>query len=56
MSDAAAHDWSILDVDPTQQKVTDTDAYVRPLMQWHFGPETGSPFWLDRRSRLDFDP
>ena len=23
------------------------DAHVRDMMQWHFSPETGSPFWLD---------
>ncbi|MEE2776356.1 MAG: hypothetical protein VYE73_06280 [Acidobacteriota bacterium] len=26
------------------------------MMQWHFDPETGSPFWLDFASSLDFDP
>ncbi|MFC8670419.1 AMP-binding protein [Streptomyces sp. NPDC057199] len=25
-------------------------------MQWHFSPETGSPFWLERARALDFDP
>jgi hypothetical protein len=25
-------------------------------MQWHFGPETGSPFWLKRAESLPFDP
>ena len=32
------------------------DAHVREMVAWHFGPETGSPFWLDFASRLDFDP
>jgi phenylacetate-coenzyme A ligase PaaK-like adenylate-forming protein len=25
-------------------------------MAWHFSPETGSPFWLERAKTLDFDP
>lgn len=32
-----------------QQHLTD-------IMTWHFSPDTGSPFWLNRRSQLDFDP
>jgi hypothetical protein len=32
------------------------DAWVRELMQWHFDPATGCPFWLDFASRLDWDP
>ncbi|MEV0205078.1 AMP-binding protein [Streptomyces sp. NPDC050788] len=56
MSVPGAPDWSILDIDPLQQTVTDADAYVRTLMQWHFGTETGSPFWLRRRAELNFDP
>ncbi|MCX4092560.1 phenazine antibiotic biosynthesis protein [Nocardia sp. alder85J] len=29
---------------------------MRELMQWHFRPETGTPYWLRRRAALDFDP
>ncbi|WP_328315554.1 phenazine antibiotic biosynthesis protein [Streptomyces sp. NBC_00388] len=32
------------------------DAHVRAMMHWHFDPGTGSPFWLERRDRLGFDP
>ncbi|HZI95147.1 MAG TPA: hypothetical protein VFE84_12945 [Patescibacteria group bacterium] len=32
------------------------DAHVRETVRWHFSPQTGSPFWLDAASRLDFDP
>jgi phenylacetate-coenzyme A ligase PaaK-like adenylate-forming protein len=32
------------------------DAHVREIVQWHFNPETGTPFWLDVASRLDWDP
>ncbi|ANN15818.1 phenazine antibiotic biosynthesis protein [Amycolatopsis orientalis] len=34
----------------------DPDQFVQAAMKWHFTPETGSPFWLDRRTKLDFDP
>jgi hypothetical protein len=32
------------------------DAHVREMVQWHFSPETGCPFWLDYATKLDFDP
>ena len=32
------------------------DAHVRETINWHFDPETGSPFWLDFASKLDWDP
>jgi hypothetical protein len=32
------------------------DAHVREMVAWHFSPETGSPFWLERAGRLSFDP
>jgi hypothetical protein len=32
------------------------DAWVRDLMQWHFDPATGSPFWLEYAARAGFDP
>ncbi len=25
-------------------------------VHWHFSDETGSPFWLEKKSELDFDP
>lgn len=34
----------------------DPDELVRAAMRWHFSPETGSPFWLERAKSLDFDP
>ncbi|MFE2276710.1 AMP-binding protein [Streptomyces sp. NPDC059454] len=49
---------------PTTHPVLDLPAHVQPdpdefiqaAMEWHFGPETGSPFWLRRAKSLDFDP
>ena len=32
------------------------DAWVREVIQWHFSPETGCPFWLERAARLGWDP
>jgi len=32
------------------------DAHVRDIVDWHFDPETGCPFWLDYASRLGWDP
>jgi len=32
------------------------DAHVREIVQWHFDPETGSPFWLEFASKLGWDP
>jgi len=29
---------------------------IEAAMRWHFSPETGSPFWLERAKKLDFDP
>ena len=31
---------------PTEAS-TQLDAHVREMIQWHFSPETGCPFWLD---------
>ncbi|HEV2762269.1 MAG TPA: hypothetical protein VGV38_04675 [Pyrinomonadaceae bacterium] len=32
------------------------DAWVREVVAWHFDPETGTPFWLERAASLGFDP
>ena len=32
------------------------DAWVRDIVQWHFDPATGCPFWLEFASQLDWDP
>ncbi|GAA0320241.1 phenazine antibiotic biosynthesis protein [Actinoallomurus spadix] len=34
----------------------DPDEFVRAAMEWHFNPETGSAYWLNRAKTLDFDP
>lgn len=32
------------------------DAHVREIINWHFSPETGCPFWLDWAKNAGFDP
>ncbi len=32
------------------------DSHVREIVQWHFSPETGCPFWLDWASKAGWDP
>ena len=32
------------------------DAWVRELMQWHFSPDTGCPFWLQWAETAGWDP
>ncbi len=32
------------------------DAHTREMVGWHFSPETGSPYWLERAKGMDFDP
>jgi phenylacetate-coenzyme A ligase PaaK-like adenylate-forming protein len=35
---------------------TAADELIRAAMDWHFSPDSGSPFWLRRAESLDFDP
>ena len=35
---------------------TALDTHVREIVNWHFSPETGCPFWLAYAETLDFDP
>jgi hypothetical protein len=32
------------------------DSQTREMVEWHFDPETGSPFWLEKSKEFDFDP
>lgn len=34
----------------------DPDEFITAAMEWHFSPETGSPFWLERAETLGFEP
>ena len=48
-------DFSLLDV-PRDHPPEDADIYLRTAIAWHFGQDTGSPFWLRMAKDLDFDP
>ncbi|WP_022885292.1 phenazine antibiotic biosynthesis protein [Glaciibacter superstes] len=50
----SAPDLSVLDLAAGERP--DPDEFVRAAMHWHFSPQTGSPFWLQRAASLDFDP
>jgi len=45
---------------PTEKEIQDArkrlDTHVRQMVSWHFNPETGCPFWLERAKTLGFDP
>jgi phenylacetate-coenzyme A ligase PaaK-like adenylate-forming protein len=32
------------------------DAHVRDIVRWHFSPDTGTPFWLEKARSLKLDP
>ncbi len=42
--------------DKVRQARETLDAHVREIIAWHFNPETGAPFWLERAKTLGFDP
>ena len=35
---------------------TQLDAQVREVVRWHFSPDTGTPFWLEKAKGFNFDP
>ncbi|MGH9723271.1 MAG: hypothetical protein ACRD8O_23925 [Bryobacteraceae bacterium] len=39
-----------------QEAKTRLDTHVREIVEWHFNPNTGCPFWLDFASKLTWDP
>ena len=42
--------------DQARSRREELDAHVRDMVQWHFDPETGCPFWLEWASKSDWDP
>src|SRR5579875_1085572 len=50
----AGIDFSLLDV-PRTAPIDDPDAYLRAAVAWHFGEDTGSPYWLRTAETLHFD-
>ena len=39
-----------------QQAREQLDAHVREMIEWHFNPDTGCPFWLGKVKEWGFDP
>jgi hypothetical protein len=35
---------------------TQLDAHIREVVRWHFSPETGTPFWLEKAKSFTFNP
>jgi phenylacetate-coenzyme A ligase PaaK-like adenylate-forming protein len=35
---------------------TTLDQHLREILDWHFSPETGTPFWMDWASQQGWDP
>ncbi|OIN78696.1 AMP-binding protein [Mycobacterium malmoense] len=48
-------DFSLLDV-PRSVPVDDPEAYLSAAIAWHFGEDTGCPFWLRTARTLSFNP
>ena len=40
----------------TQAAQEKLDAHTREIIQWHFSPETGCPFWLDWAKKAGWNP
>jgi phenylacetate-coenzyme A ligase PaaK-like adenylate-forming protein len=41
---------------PTGRPQDSLDRWVREVVDWHFDPATGSPFWLDFAKKAGWDP
>lgn len=39
-----------------QHAAGELDSWVREVIDWHFSPETGCPFWLEYAENLSWDP
>jgi len=39
-----------------QQARERLDAHVREIVAWHFDPDKGTPFWLEKAKEFNFDP
>jgi D-arabinose 1-dehydrogenase-like Zn-dependent alcohol dehydrogenase len=44
----------VLDCHP--EELPDLTELIEAAMRWHFSPQTGSAFWLERAKQLEFDP
>src|SRR5207237_8538944 len=51
-----SNNTAVSDRSTAQSAAERLDAHVREIVQWHFSPDTGCPFWLDWASRAGWDP
>ena len=42
--------------DAIQAAAQALDAHAREIIDWHFSPETGTPFWLEWARKAGWDP
>lgn len=42
--------------DQVRQAKEKLDAHTREIVAWHFSPETGTPFWLEKAKSFKFNP
>ncbi|MBI2480285.1 MAG: hypothetical protein HYV60_17125, partial [Planctomycetia bacterium] len=48
---------SAADIESLQKAAKEKlDAHAYEMIQWHFHDSTGSPFWLEKKAGLNFDP
>lgn len=50
-----------MNIDPSLQHSVKTaqeklESHLREIIEWHFSPETGCPFWLDWAKKAGWDP
>ena len=49
-------DSTVANLEVQQQEAkAGRDAHTVEIVQWHFHPSTGSPFWLEKKAELDLN-
>ena len=56
MSASTANAKDAATPDQVRQARERLDAHVREVVAWHFDPQSGTPFWLERAKTFNFDP
>ncbi len=41
---------------PVETAAAELDRYTREMVEWHFSPETGCPYWLDWAKEANWNP
>ena len=48
--------YDAMPASPTGRPQDSLDIWMREVVDWHFDPATGTPFWLDYASKAGWDP